>query len=180
MSRQSVDRFDTVTMVFHWGMALVIVALWGAGHVVEGMPKGPPRSELIGLHKTLGVLILALVLSRLAWRFTHRPPRSLPGTPAFERLLSSLVHAALYVLMLAIPLVGILMSQSAGYAVTLFGFELPALVEKDAALHELFEYSHQSFGWMLALVLLAHVGAALRHHLVLKDATLRRMLPGRD
>ncbi|WP_051002371.1 cytochrome b [Magnetospirillum molischianum] len=180
MSRQSVDRFDTVTMAFHWGMALVIVALWGAGHVIEGMIDGPPRSELIGLHKVMGVVILALVVSRLAWRFTHRPPRSLPSTPAFERLMSSLAHAALYVLMLALPLGGILMSQSGGHPVTALGFELPLLVGKDAALHELFEFGHQSLGWVLALVLLAHVGAALRHHFVQKDATLRRMLPGRD
>ncbi|EPY02924.1 cytochrome b [Magnetospirillum fulvum] len=180
MSRQSVDRFDTVTMAFHWGMALVILALWGAGHVIAAMLDGPQRSELIGLHKVMGVVILVLVLARLAWRFTHRPPRSLPGTPAFERLVSSLVHAALYALMLALPLVGILLSQSAGYSVTALGFEVPILVAKDPALHELFEFSHQSLGWVLALVLLAHIGAALRHHVVLKDATLRRMLPSRD
>lgn len=180
MSRQSTDRFDTVTILFHWGMALVIIALWGAGHVIAAMLDGPPRSELIGLHKVLGVLILLLAVARLGWRFTHRPPRSLPGTRPVERLVSSLVHAGLYALMLAIPLGGILMSQSGGHAVTVLGFELPALIGKDPALHELFEFTHQSFGWILALVLLLHVGAALKHHFVQKDATLQRMLPGRD
>jgi cytochrome b561 len=179
MSRQSVDRYDAVSMVIHWGMAAIILGLWAVGHIVEEMPKGPPRSELIGLHKTLGVAILVLVVARLGWRFSHRQPRPLPGIPAGERLIAALAHAWLYALMLAIPLGGILMSQSGGYAVTAFGFELPALVGKDAGLHELFQFGHQSLGWVLALLLLAHIGAALRHHVLLKDDTLRRILPGR-
>jgi len=179
MSSQPAGRYDAVAMSFHWGMALIILGLWAMGHVIGSLPRGPDRSDLIGLHATLGGLILVLALARLGWRLVRRPPRALPGLSALERLGAALVHAALYGLMLALPLVGILMAESGGHAVTLFGFHLPLLVDPDEGLHELFEYEHQALGWALALVLLAHIGAALRHHLLRKDDTLRRMLPGR-
>lgn len=179
MSSQSAGRYDAVAMSFHWGMALIILGLWAMGHVIGALPRGPERSELIGLHTTLGGLIFVLTLARLVWRRLRRPPRALPSATPFERMGSALVHAVLYGLMLALPLVGVLMAESGGHAVTLFGFHVPLLVEPDAALHELFAFEHQMLGWLLAVALLAHVGAALRHHFLRKDDTLRRMLPGR-
>jgi len=177
MSRQPAARYDAVAMSFHWGMALIILGLWVVGQGIGALPRGPERSELIGLHATLGGLVLVLTLARLGWRMVRRPPGSLPGWSRFERQAAALVHGLLYALMLAMPLVGLLMAQSGGHAVTLFGFHLPVLVEPDEAYREMFAYEHQALGLALVLLVLGHVGAALRHHLVRKDDTLRRMLP---
>ncbi len=172
------ERYDPVARALHWGMAATIMALWVVGHMIDALPKGTMRSEVIGLHKAIGVIMLVLAVGRLAWRVA-RPQPPLPATmPAGEQRLAKLGHMALYALMLAIPVDGILMSQSGGREVAVFGLTLPVMVAKDEALRDLFRAGHGALGWVLAVVLVGHVLAALRHHLILKDEVLRRMLPG--
>lgn len=172
-------QYDAVTKGLHWLMALLIIGLWGVGLAMEEMPKGDLRSQVIGLHKALGVVVLALVVLRLAWRATHAAP-PLPDTmPAIEKLGAKLGHWALYALMIAIPIDGILMSQAGGRAVNVFGLTLPTFIEKNDALKSLFGDGHEVMAWVLAAVLVVHVAAALRHHVVFKDDVLRRMLPNR-
>ncbi|NFV78972.1 cytochrome b [Magnetospirillum aberrantis] len=175
----SSSRYDPVAKSLHWLMAALIIGLWGVGLGMEELPKGDLRSQIIGLHKALGVVVLALVVVRLAWRATHSAP-TLPATmPAWEQLGAKLGHLALYGLMIAIPAAGILMSQSAGRDVNVFGWILPTLVEKSDDLKEVFGEAHETLAWLLAVVLVVHVVAALRHHFMLKDDVLSRMLPRR-
>ena len=178
MSSSVVERYDPVAKTLHWGMAAAIMALWVVGHMIDALPKGSMRSEVIGLHKGIGVILLVLAVGRLAWRLA-RPQPALPANmPPMEQLLAKLGHVALYALMIAIPLDGILMSQSGGREVAVFGLSLPVLVAKNDGLREIFKEGHEVLGWVLALVLAGHVAAALRHHLIVKDDVLRRMLPG--
>ena len=175
----SSSRYDPVAKNLHWLMAALIIGLWGVGLGMEELPKGDLRSQIIGWHKALGVVVLALVIVRLAWRATHSAP-PLPATmPAWEQLGAKLGHLALYGLMIAIPAAGILMSQSAGRDVNVFGWILPTLVEKSDDLKEVFGEAHETLAWLLAVVLVVHVVAALRHHFMLKDDVLSRMLPRR-
>ena len=175
----SSSRYDPVAKSLHWLMAALIIGLWGVGLGMEELPKGDLRSQIIGLHKALGVVVLALVVVRLAWRATHSAP-PLPATmPAWEQLGAKLGHLALYGLMIAIPAAGILMSQSAGRDVNVFGWIVPTLVEKSDDLKEVFGEAHETLAWLLAVVLVVHVAAALRHHFMLKDDVLSRMLPRR-
>ena len=172
-------RYDSVARVLHWVMAAAILALWVIGHMIDALPKGPVRSEVIGLHKAIGVVLLVMAVARLAWRLV-RPQPSLPESmPAMERLMAAAGHVALYGLMVLIPLDGILLSQSAGRDVSVFGMMLPALIGKDDAMKEIFKGGHVALGWILALVLAGHVAAALRHRYILKDDIMSRMLPGR-
>jgi cytochrome b561 len=99
--------------------------------------------------------------------------------PAIERLAAKLGHLALYGLMIAIPIDGILMSQYGGREINVFGFIMPIMVEKNDAMKAIFKEGHEVLGWGLALLLLAHVAAALRHRFILKDQIMARMLPGR-
>ncbi|CAA7612330.1 Cytochrome B561 [Candidatus Terasakiella magnetica] len=173
------DSYDSVAKALHWIMAAVIIILWVVGHLIDAIPKGDFRSNIIGMHKAFGVVIAILAVARLTWRST-RPTPALPATmPPMEQFLAKLGHVALYVLMLAIPLDGVLLSQSGGRAVSVFGLVLPTIVEKSDALKSVFKQGHEVMGWMLALLLVAHVAAALRHHIILKDDILRRMMPGR-
>jgi cytochrome b561 len=172
-------RYDSVARVLHWVMAVAILALWVIGHMIDALPKGPVRSEVIGLHKTIGVILLVMAVARLAWRLA-RPQPALPvSMPAKERLMASAGHVGLYLLMVLIPLDGILLSQSAGREVSVFGLALPVLVGKDDALKEVLKGGHVALGWVLAVVLAGHVAAALRHRFILKDDIMARMLPGR-
>lgn len=172
-------RYDTVARILHWVMAAAILALWVIGHMIDALPKGPVRSEVIGLHKAIGVILLVMAVARLAWRLA-RPQPALPASmPAIERLMASAGHVGLYLLMVLIPLDGILLSQSAGREVSVFGLVLPALVGKDDALKEMLKGGHVALGWILAVVLAGHVAAALRHRFILKDDIMARMLPGR-
>ncbi len=179
MTKSAVDRYNMVAIILHWAMAFAIIGLWGVGHVIDLIPKGPGRTEVVMLHKAVGVIVLVLAVARLVWRLT-RPRPSLPVTmPPFEQWLAHAGHAALYVLMLLIPIDGVLMSQSGGRPVSVFGLVLPVFVAKNEALRDIFKAGHEVLGWVLAVVLAGHVIAALRHHFVLKDDILRRMLPSR-
>lgn len=179
MTTTTIDRYDPVAKTLHWGMAAAIMALWVVGHMIDALPKGSMRSEVVGLHKAIGVVVLVLAVGRLAWRIARPQPALPPHMPPLEQLLAKLGHVGLYVLMIAIPVDGILMSQSAGYGVVVFGLGLPELVAKNDGLRELFKAGHEMLGWALAVVLAGHVAAALRHHLIVKDDVLRRMLPGK-
>ena len=175
----SPTQYDPVAKGLHWLMAALIIALWCVGVVAEEMPKGDLRSQIVGLHRAFGVVALALVVLRLTWRATHPAPE-LPGAmPHFEKLGAKLGHLALYALMIAIPIDGILMSQAGGREVNVFGLVLPVLVEKSDQMKHFWKEGHEVMGWALAAVLVVHVAAALRHHIVLKDEVMRRMLPGR-
>ena len=179
MSTGREDRYDNVAMALHWLMALGIIALWLAGHMVELLPKGPVRTEVIGVHKSVGVIILVLAVGRLAWRFTHIQPPLPASMPPWERLLAHAGHLGLYLLMVAIPLDGIVMSQGGGHAVSVFGLVLPTFVDKNDMVRSIFKEGHEVLGWILAVVLAGHVLAALRHRFVLHDGIMERMLPRR-
>ncbi|MBI3447020.1 MAG: cytochrome b [Magnetospirillum sp.] len=179
MTRAHSDRYDVVARILHWGMAAGILALWVVGHMIDAIPKGPARTEVVGLHKAIGVIMLVLAVGRLAWRLT-RPAPPLPlSMPPLERLVAHAGHVALYGLMLLIPVDGILMSQSSGRDVSVFGLVLPVLVAKNDALKEIFKGGHEMLGWVLAALLIGHIAAALRHRFLLKDDIMARMLPGR-
>ncbi len=124
--------------------------------------------------------VFILVLVRLAWRIGHKPPALPAHMPAIERLAAHAGHHLLYVLMLAIPLSGWLMSSAKGFQTVWFGvLPLPDLLAKDKALGNLLETVHVVLNYTLIAVLLGHVGAALKHHFIDRDDVLTRMLPRR-
>lgn len=171
-------RYDSLAMVLHWLMALMLVGLFVLGLVLEDLPKGDLRAQMFGIHKAFGALVLILAVARLAWRFTHPAPTLPDSMPAREVTLARLGHVALYALMLAVPLSGIVMSQAGDREVSMFGLVLPTLVQPNHDLKEVFEEVHGFLAWSLGVVVAGHVLATLRHRFLLKDDVLARMLPG--
>ena len=107
-------------------------------------------------------------------RYPRRPPRG----ARYERALARLTHRLLYVLLFAVPLSGWLMSSARGFPVSWFGFfQLPDLVPKNKVLYQALLTTHGILAWTLGIVATVHLLAALKHHFVLKDDVLRRMLP---
>ena len=177
----SEDHYGAIAIVFHWSMALIVIGLAALGLYMVTLPDvgfNSRKITLIILHKELGVLALVLLSMRLAWRATHILPQLVAHLPDWQQIAARFVHLAFYALLFALPMTGCLMSSAASIPVSFFGlFTLPDLVHRDEILFQLLIDIHQWLGYVLILFLVVHAGAALRHHFVFKDDTLRRMLP---
>ena len=172
-------RYNSIAIILHWVMALLIFATWSIAIAVDDMPLSPARIAGLSWHKWLGVTVFFLVILRLLWRATHSVPPLKLQMPAWQEKVMQLTHLTFYLLMLAIPVVGWLMSSAKGYTVNYFGlFELPDLVDKDKALgHQLKEIHEFLANGLMALVGL-HILAALKHQFIDKDGLLSRMTFG--
>jgi cytochrome b561 len=174
-------RYTRVAIALHWLVALLIFAAFPLGLYMHDLPLSPRKLQLYSYHKWIGICVLLLLVVRMAWRATHRPPPLLPGMPRWQELVAHGVHHGLYLLMLAVPLSGWLMSSALGFPVVLFGkLPLPDLIGKDKVLGEALKEVHETLNYGLLLLVLAHVAGALKHHLIDRDGTLARMLPFLD
>jgi len=170
-------RYGLVAQALHWGIFLLFVALFAVALSMTDMPKGPEKFQLYALHKSLGVTVLALALLRLVWRFTQVQPTAIAANAAQEKAAKA-VHVVLYLLMFALPVTGYVMSMAGGHGISVFGlFDLPVLIGKNEELGETAEDFHGALAWFALAVIVVHWAAAVFHHRVLKDDTLRRMLP---
>lgn len=172
------QRYTRVAIGLHWVIALIIFGTFALGVYMHELPLSPTKLKLYSYHKWIGVTIFALVLFRLFWRLGHRPPPPPPSMPAWQHRAAAFTHVALYALTLAIPISGWLMSSASGFQVVYLGMlPLPDLLAKDKALADQLKDAHQLLNIsMLALVVL-HIAAALKHHLLDRDDVLARIFP---
>ena len=172
-------RYSAPAIWLHWLMALLIAGVFCLGLYMADLPMSMTRLKLFNYHKWAGVIVLGLAVLRLVWRLTHRPPADLP-MPAWQRLAAHGMHHLLYVLFFAVPLVGWAYSSAAGFPIVLFGvLPLPSFVDKNPELAQLIKPWHETLAWTMALLVMAHIGAAFKHHVIDKDGLLNRMRPGR-
>ena len=165
---------------FHWGVAALILLQFVLGWLAASWRLSPTKLDLFVWHKSIGMLILVLVVLRLLNRLATRAPALPAGMPAWERAAAHASHALLYGLMLALPLSGWIVSAAAGVPFRIFWrMPLPAIVPPDKQTADLAAVVHFSLGIALVALLVLHVGAALRHHFAKRDDVLSRMLPTR-
>lgn len=170
------QRYTLPAIVLHWAQAIVVIWLLWLGWTMVDLPKGAERSAAYGLHKSLGLLGILIIVVRLAWRHGHPAPTSL--ATGWEARLAATVHHALYALLFMAPLAGFLASSFTPYAIKFFGIELPKLGWPDESLNGIFKQAHMAFVWCLAGLIALHIAGALKH-VIKHDGTLQRMLPGR-
>ena len=174
------NSYGAAAIALHWLMAAILIALIVVGLYMVQLPDvgfDTTKIRLILYHKEVGILVLALVMLRLAWRVTNALPRLIEDLPDWQKIAARFVHLCFYGLMFALPITGWLMSSAAGFPVSLFGlFYLPDLIPYDDYLSQVFIAVHKWLGYALIPLIIVHAGAALRHHFVLKDDTLRKML----
>lgn len=176
MMKNTETTYGSVAKTFHWLLFLMFGFLIVAGNFLAAMPKGPEKPQAAGMHKSFGLIVLVLILVRLGWRLINETPKAPEETPAILNFLAEAMHWALYALMLAQPLAGILMSQAAGQPVSFFGlFELPVLLDKEPSLAKFFRGAHGTVWILLVLAVIGHAGAGLYHHFIKKDDVLKRM-----
>jgi len=165
-----------VTRLFHWGMLLLFIGIVSIGFYMTDLPLGPKKLKIYALHKSIGLTLLGLAVLRLLWRLGERRPAS-PPMPAWQQRSAALTHALLYVLMFVIPLSGWLYNSAAGFPLQWFHLvNLPALAAADPALKVLAKEIHLAGVVVLLVVVALHAAAALKHHFIDHDRTLRAML----
>ncbi|MDR3532879.1 MAG: cytochrome b [Rhodopila sp.] len=178
-------RYNTVSLVLHWVIALGILALICIGLTMTHLGLAPMRKfQLYQLHKSIGITVLLAVFLRIVWRLTHRPP-PLPAMPLIEKAAAEGTHWLLYVLMLVMPLTGwALVSVSPfNLPTVLYGLipwpHLPVFPEltNKVQVEAVMKIIHGKLGWFLTALIALHAGAALRHQFILRDGILLRMLP---
>ncbi len=173
-------HYTSVAKSLHWLMALMIFGLLALGFYMSDLPLSPEKLQLYSWHKWAGITVFVLVWLRLVWRITHRPPALPDSMSPLMQLGAHAGHLLLYVLMVAIPLSGWLMSSAKGVQTVWFGvLPLPDLLAKDKALGQLLAQMHEALSMGLLLLIAGHAVAAFFHHFFHKDDTLRRMLPSR-
>ena len=176
--RNTRERWGAVSQSLHWLIVALIVLQAALGLSGLMLPLGVAKLATLARHKSLGITILGLATLRLLWRWVNPTPPLPSNLQPHERFLARCTHAALYVLLFAMPLTGWTMSSARGFPVSWFNlFELPDLVPKSTALYNTLVATHAVLACSLAVIVALHVAGAARHHFVLRDDTLRRMLP---
>jgi cytochrome b561 len=159
-------------------MLVALVGAFAMGLYIQELSFSPNKLRLISYHKWAGVTIFAVLLFRIFWRLTHRPPALPAAMPRWQQQVAEATHVLLYVLMLLIPISGWLMSSAKGFQTVWFGLlPLPDLLDKNTELGDLLKQIHLVLNLALAATVFAHAGAALKHHFINRDDVLTRMLP---
>lgn len=180
MWKNSTERYGSISIGLHWLMLVLMVAVYATIELREFYPKGSdPREALKVWHFMLGLSIFGLVWLRLLMRIIAPTPRIVPAQKPLEALLAKLMHGALYLLMIGLPLVGWLLLSAAGKPIPFFGLELPPLIGESKEVASQLKELHEAAGEVGYFLIAMHAAAALFHHYVKKDNTLLMMLPDR-
>ena len=173
----AVPAYDFTARVLHWVMAALVLAMVPLGIVAANNMGGAMQTPLYNLHKSLGVVVAALIVVRLYWRLTHAPIPLPPDFPPLQRFAAGIVHFLLYALLLLQPFVGWIATAAYPAPVPIFGlFDMPAVWGADRPLSDRLFVVHRIMGVSIGLLAIMHIGAALHHHFVRRDGILRRML----
>lgn len=174
----ALPRYRAPAQILHWLTALAVITAVTLGLAMLNIGPGPLQNRLFDLHRSFGALVLVLTAVRLLWRLYSPPPPMLPGLPLWQERTARVTHAALYILLFAVPLVGWAGTSAFGAAIPVFGlFELPMILERNRAVSDVLLPLHGALALTLAALVTLHIGAALYHHFIRKDDVLRRMLP---
>lgn len=175
-------RYGRTAIAFHWIVVALVVIQWLLGEAMTDWFESDKELSfaLFQYHKSVGFLILFVVLARLVWRLREPVPAPPHDQPRWQTKAAAFVHGALYVLLIALPITGWLAVSTSKYKdlpIRFFGlFEIPKLMGPDKRLHDLFSETHEVLVNLLIALLVLHVAAALHHHFGRRDDVLKRML----
>jgi cytochrome b561 len=178
MSSTSITDYSRTAIGLHWFAALLIIGNLAFGLYMVDLPLSPAKLKYYSWHKWAGVTIFLLSALRLLWRLAHPAPALPASKPAWQRTAANASHHVLYLLFFAVPLSGWLFSSAAGFQAVYFGvLPLPDLLTKNKELADILKLVHRFANYTLAALVVVHVAAAVKHHVVAGDDVLARMLP---
>jgi cytochrome b561 len=194
---QATTRYTKTSVVLHWLIAIGIFIMFGIGWFMADLPKDvpkqtvfdlfdlgifhwsvaeeiSPRNFYFNLHKSIGFTLFWLIIIRILWRFTHKPPAMLTSYKEMERKLARGAHFLLYALMFALPFSGIKTALYSKYGVKWFGIPLISGTD-DKVTRDFWVNAHEIIGLILVAIIVLHILGALKHKFIDKDETLSRM-----
>ena len=198
--KNAVTRYTKTAVVLHWLIGIAIIGMFALGWFMSELPKeapkqtaydlfnlgvytwqlaepASPRTFYFNLHKSIGITLLGLIILRILWRLTHRPPALLSSLQVWERKLATAGHHLLYLLMIVMPVTGLLQAVYSKYGVKWFGMPfLGGLDDKD--MRAIFHEAHELIGIAFAVVIVVHILGALKHKFIDRDQTMSRMTLG--
>lgn len=170
-------KLSTTTIAFHWLIAIGMIAMIIFGLYIEDLPRSPDKGELIGLHKSFGVILFAFAIARIMWRFKNKFPKPLSQLTHWQSILAQLAHYVLIIGTVMMPLSGVLMSIGGGHSIGVFGLELiSGSGEKIESLSDIGHIFHGLGGKLIILFILLHIAGAIKHQVSDKDGTINRIL----
>lgn len=174
--------YDPGQRAFHWLMAAAIFVALGLGVWAHAMAPGTPlRVQLLFIHKSLGMGVLALVPLRAIWRLVNGEPAWRRPLAPHVRIASHLAHAALYALMAALPIAGYVASGAGGHDLPFFGlFQWPLVIPVEKSISKAGDAAHYWLAWAAALAIGLHLAAVVWHRWIRRDEVLSRMIPERS
>ncbi len=177
--RNTTTRYGAVAQGFHWLVALLVIALLAVGLYMTRLEPSPDMFKIYALHKSVGITVLTLAVLRLVWKLSNPHPQALPTHQQWEKFMARLVHVFLYFAIIGMPLSGWIMSSAKGFPVSVFGwFTLPDLVGTSKDIGKLANQFHELTAYALIAAIVLHFAGAMKHHIIDRDGTLRRMVPG--
>ncbi|MBN9216329.1 MAG: cytochrome b [Mesorhizobium sp.] len=173
-------RYGWATILLHWLIAILFIGQFGLGFVMVRLTSQRSAFELIQLHKSLGFLLLGLIVLRVAWRLGNTAPALPPAVGTLERKTAPLAHMALYAFQIALPLSGWALVSVSTLEIPTMPFDLFVMPNLPLPESDASESFWAAAHWYLAYAAIAlvalHVMAALRHHFLLRDSVLMRMI----
>ena len=171
--------YDMTARVLHWITAVLVLTMLPLGVVIANRWGGEWKDWLYNLHRSLGTVVMLVILVRLGYRLTHQPLPLPDEIPLVQRRASRVVHWTLYTLLVIQPFVGWTGSSAYPAPVIVFGlFNLPMIAPADRALSDQLLFVHRWIGLTIAGIVAVHIAAAVYHHFVRKDGVLMRMITG--
>jgi cytochrome b561 len=167
-----------MAIAMHWLIALLIFLNVGVGIFMGTFPKSAPGHDaVLFYHASIGSLIFMLAVFRLIWRSTHKPPALPASISSWQQTAAHTLHWVLYSLMLLVPLTGYTHRMAGGHQVSFFGLGyLPVLIGKNEPLRLLTDTLHVCLVWVLCILVIGHIGAALKHRFIDRDGVIQRIL----
>ena len=179
MLRNTLKSFGSITKWLHWLAFILVTAKFYLIWFHEGFPKGSPEKMLyMMLHKSVGITILMLGILFVIWHIINVKPLSPKSQPHWQYIIAKIVHHALLTLLILMPIVGYLLTCSYAKPVNFFGlFTIPCMISKNEHLGNILDFTHETLGYLILVLVGIHILAALYHHFIVKDNVLKRMLP---
>lgn len=177
-TQQTAERYDIFSVLLHWSIAIFTIALFASGlWMVELGYYDSWYYQAPWWHKGIGVLTAALVVFRWLWGLVRLTPADISTTPAWQQITARVVHGLMNLSIILLFVSGYLVVTAKGDALSVFDwFQIPALTGNPSAWSDLAGLIHLSFAWFIIALASVHALAALKHHFVDKDDTLKRIL----
>lgn len=178
MPKKNLISYSNPSKYFHWIVALLVILMLALSFFMDDVEK-QYQPQVYFIHKSTGLLIFILMIIRILWIFQRGKPPLPKTVPTWQKWGARIVQYSLYFFLLLMPISGLILSVAADHPPNFFGlFTVSLPISPDKALAEFMAGIHEIIAWTLIVLIVLHIGGALKHYLIDKDKVLQTMLPG--